>query len=185
MAKLVEQVLTRKLATGMRIKQLAGQVLYRGFTLIEILVVLVIIGITLGFALITFGDFGEGRRLLFSAEQVANTLKLAQQQAILEGSTLGLYIDNTGYQVLKYKDSSHWKPMFNKKIFGIHSLPKNTLVSLSTKHPSLQKTPSIIISPSGDMSSFMLYFGTAQETKIILLKSSANGNLHCSPVKIK
>ncbi len=34
-----------------------------GFTLIEILVVIVIVGITLSFALLAFGDFGSERRI--------------------------------------------------------------------------------------------------------------------------
>jgi general secretion pathway protein H len=106
----------------------------KGFTLIEIMIVIVIIGITVGFALISFGDFGESRRILFAAEQLMHTMRLAQQQAILESATLGLRIDNTGYQVLQLQNNSDWSPISNKGVFRatyfpqkyIHHIKNNT-----------------------------------------------------------
>ncbi len=62
MGNLAEQVLMQRLATGMRRN--------KGFTLIEILIVIVIIGITIGFALLAFGDFGESKRIIAALEQV-------------------------------------------------------------------------------------------------------------------
>lgn len=153
----------------------------KGFTLIEILIVIVIIGITVGFALISFGDFGQGRSVLFSAEQLANTLQLAQQQAILEANTLGLRIDNNGYQILKFQE--RWKPISNKGIFKVIHFPKNTLVNLkTTNHPPIG-TPSIILYASGDMTPFTLILGTPQEHVIATIKGHHNGNIQINPVK--
>lgn len=167
----------RRLVTGMTIN--------RGFTLIEILIVIVIIGITVGFALIAFGDFGASRRILFSAEQLANTLKLAQQQAILENSTLGLRIDNTSYQILRFQDSSNWEPISNKGIFKINYFPKNTVITLKTSNKPLQDSPAIIINSSGDMTPFTLDFGTNKETMMTVLIGNHDGSLHFSSVKSK
>src|SRR6478752_6140292 len=86
----------------------------KGFTLIEMLIVIVIIGITIGFALLSFGDFGASKGILFAAEQLEHTLTLAQQQALLENTTLGLRIDNNSYQILKFDESSNWKPISDK-----------------------------------------------------------------------
>lgn len=147
----------------------------KGFTLIEILIVIVIIGITLGFALMSFGDFGEGRRVLTSAEQLVNTLKLGQQQAILETSTLGLRIDNKSYQLLKYQNQ--WVPFSNKGIFKPTQLPKNTLVNLKTSSNPPIGTPAIIINPSGDMTPFVLTMGTANEPVIVTITGLHNGSL--------
>ncbi len=80
----------------------------RGFTLIEILVVLLIIGITMGFALMAFGDFGEKRRIVVAAEQFTNLIKLVQQQAILETSTLGIDVHDNHYDVLRFKPPASW-----------------------------------------------------------------------------
>ncbi|WP_045095333.1 GspH family T2SS minor pseudopilin variant LspH [Legionella fallonii] len=158
---------------------------HKGFTLIEILIVIVIIGITIGFALIAFGDFGESKRILFSAEQLASTLKLAQQQAILETSTLGLRIDNNSYQILKFQNSSTWAPLPNKGIFKITYFPKNTVITLKTSNKSSPGYPSIIINSSGDMTPFTLGFGTNKETIMTLLIGNHNGSLTFSSAKPK
>lgn len=156
---------------------------HRGFTLIEILIVIVIIGITLGFALIAFGDFGESRRIQFSAEQLANTLSLAQQQAILETSTLGLRINNTSYQILKFQDKTGWNPISNKGIFKVHYFPKNTVIHLKTSYKPVQGTPAILITSSGDMTPFTLEFGTDKEKWMARLTGSHDGNLNFTTAK--
>lgn len=159
----------RKLVTGMRNNQ--------GFTLIEIMVVIVIIGITVGFALIAFGDFGESKRILFAAEQLVNNLRLAQQQAILETSTLGLRIDNTSYQILQLQSNSQWHPISNKGVFKVNYFPQNTLVTLKTNHHPQPGTPAIIINASGDLTPFTLNFGSNKEHEIALLTGTRNGDL--------
>lgn len=149
----------------------------QGFTLIEILIVLVIIGITFGFALISFGDFGESRRILFAAEQLINTLHLAQQQAILETSTLGLRINNDSYQILQLQNNSLWQPISNKGIFKVTYFPKDTKITLKTNYRTQPGTPSIIITSSGDMTPFTLNFSNTENQKIAFIIGKANGDL--------
>lgn len=158
----------QKLVTGMRNN--------RGFTLIEIMIVIVIIGITVGFALIAFGDFGEGKRIQFAAEQLVNTMRLAQQQAILETSTLGLRIDNKSYQILQLQNSQ-WSPMSNKGIFKATYFPNNTLITLNTHQRAPIGTPPIIITASGDMTPFTLSFGSTKEGQLVVLTGRRNGDL--------
>lgn len=157
----------------------------RGFTLIEIMIVIVIIGITVGFALIAFGDFGESKRILFAAEQLANNLRLAQQQAILETSTLGLRIDNTSYQILQLQNNSQWSSVSNKGIFKVNYFPQNTLITLKTNNHHHVGTPPIIITSSGDMTSFTLNFGSTKENRIVLLIGHRNGTLKLEPMNTK
>ncbi|KTD59199.1 general secretion pathway protein LspH [Legionella shakespearei DSM 23087] len=159
-------------------KLVTGMTTNRGFTLIEILIVIVIIGITVGFALIAFGDFGESKRILFAADQLGNTLKLAQQQAILEHGTLGLKIDNTSYQILKLHNASEWKPISNKGVFKVHYFPHNTVITLKTNNKASVGAPSIIIGSSGDITPFTLDFGINKENTIVTLTGSANGTLN-------
>jgi general secretion pathway protein H len=163
------QALMQKLVTGMTNN--------RGFTLIEIMIVIVIIGITIGFALIAFGDFGESKRILFAADHLKNTLRLAQQQTILETSTLGLKIDNTGYQFLQLQNNAHWTPLSNTGVFKMTYFPKNTSITLQIANPPAPNAPAIILNASGDMTPFTLTFGNAKENKIALLTGHRNGDL--------
>ncbi|WP_115148739.1 GspH family T2SS minor pseudopilin variant LspH [Legionella quateirensis] len=157
----------------------------RGFTLIEILIVIVILGITVGFALITFGDFGASKRILFAAEQLANTIHLAQQQAILESSTMGLRIDSSSYQILKFQESTEWNPVSSKGIFKINYFPKNTVITLKTGNKAGQGTPAIVISSSGDVTPFTIVFGTTKEEVITILTGTHDGTLSFSTAKPK
>ncbi len=158
---------------------------HQGFTLIEILIVLVIIGITFGFALIAFGDFGESRRLLFSAEQLVNTLRLAQQQAILETSTLGLRIDNTGYQILQLNNNAQWKPISDKGVFKMTYFPQDTHITLKTINSTPIGAPSIIISSSGELTPFTLNFGNKKDNNLAVLIGKRNGDLTFNVVPTK
>lgn len=166
-------------------KLVIGMTINRGFTLIELLIVIVIIGITVGFALIAFGDFGHSRRILFAAEQLANTLKLAQQQAILTNSTLGLRLDKSGYQILKYQQPSHWAPVSNKGIFKMTYFPKNTDLYLKTATQVSNAYPAIIINSSGDITPFTLSIGTQNDHWITMLTGHSNGSLSFSSGQTK
>jgi len=128
----------------------------KGFTLIELLVVLIIIGVTVSFALLSFGDFGADRRISMATEQFANSLRLAQQQAILENSTLGVEIKNNHYRVLKYSASSQWHPIEKKQLFRRHYFPKNTMLHLDVSAKRKKNASTIIIHPSGDLTPFTL-----------------------------
>lgn len=157
----------------------------QGFTLIEILIVLVIIGITFGFALLAFGDFGESRRILFSAEQLVNTLRLAQQQAILGSNTLGLRIDNNGYQVFQLYNNAQWKPISDKGVFKMTYFPQDTRIILKTSNSTPAGVPPVIIFASGDMTPFTLNFGSKQDNNLALLIGKRNGELQFNVVNTK
>ncbi len=175
MDNLAEQESMLILVTGMKIN--------KGFTLIEILVVIVIIGITLGFALIAFGDFGQNKKIIYAGEQLENTLRLAQQQAILENSTLGLKINNTSYQILKFQNGSQWQiGSSTNLLFKIHYFPKEMIISLKTTTPKNTQDPGIIINSSGETNSFSLNFGTHKDPSIAVLTGKDNGELNFSTV---
>lgn len=169
MANPAEQELMLRLVIGMNVN--------KGFTLIELLVVIVVIGITIGFALISFGDFGESKKIIYAAEQLERLVRLAQQQAILDSSTLGLRIDNKSYQILKFYNASQWRPVSSKNLFKVHYFPKDMLITLKTSFKVNMDEPGIIINSSGETNSFTLSFGTNKEKTIAILTSKDNGEL--------
>lgn len=176
------QVLMLKLAIGMQIKLVLMKNRQRparksrgfaeGFTLIEILVVILIISITLTFAMLSFGDFGQKRKILATAQQFANYVKLVKEQAIIESSTLGIRINQNGYEVLRLQESNQWQPM-PQSIFHAHTFPKQIKSLFKTKNKKNNQW--IIFSATGDMTPFELKLGTSEEQNIVTLIGYTNG----------
>lgn len=168
-----------KLVTGMQSNQPQTN---RGFTLIEILVVVLIIGITIGLALLAFGDFGGQRRIVMAAEHFINYVKLVQQQAILETSTLGIQLNQNTYQALRFQTNSQWQSMPSKGIFHQQQFPKNTVVHLE-KMSFKVNTPQLIINASGDMTPFKLNIGSETQPSIVTILGKRNGTVELQPLK--
>ena len=166
----VVQVSMLKLVIGMQNK--APQ----GFTLIEIMVVILIVGITLGFALLAFGDFGSQRRILMAAEQFLNYVNFVEQQAILGSNTLGIKIEPHGYQALRYQSSQQWLPMSKQTHIRDQSFPTNAIVSLNRGFP-YKNAPQIIVQSSGDITPFTLTFGTESQEYMVNIVGRHDGTL--------
>lgn len=161
-----------RLEIGMRVS--------RGFTLIELLIVIVIIGITSSVALLAFGDFGGGRNVLTSAEQLVAYIKLLQQRAILENTTSGITLDNTGYTTWQLIAGKTWQIMPDNSLFHKHFFPKNTVFILNQAHHNKFKLPDIIIDSSGDMTEFKMTLGTLSNPSLITITGKHNGKLTIS-----
>lgn len=147
--------------------------LNRGFTLIEILVVVLIIGITISFACLSFGDFGAGRRAVVNAEQFSSYLKFLQHQAILENNALGVSINKEGYTTYRFNQQT-WQIISKQSIFHERYFPSSIVVNIRTSH---RNKPEIIINAEGDISEFFAHFGTLQNPTIATLSSKEGGEL--------
>ncbi|WP_348761253.1 type II secretion system minor pseudopilin GspH [uncultured Salinisphaera sp.] len=79
----------------------------RGFTLIEILVVLVIVGVTLAFATLSVNPSGPGDRLNTEAQRLLALAQDAADEAILSGHTIGLEVGDHGYRFVSL-DRTGW-----------------------------------------------------------------------------
>lgn len=147
-----------------------------GFTLIEILVVLLIIGITLGFALLAFGDFGGQRRIVIAAEQFVNYVKFIQQEAILETGTLGITFNQTGYQVMRFQPPNNWQFIPKTGVFHHHKFPSNAVVNFENSAAKIGE-PQIIINAAGDMTPFTLKFSSTKQVNIANVIGSQDGTV--------
>ncbi|MET0104379.1 MAG: prepilin-type N-terminal cleavage/methylation domain-containing protein [Sedimenticola sp.] len=68
-----------------------------GFTLLELLVVVLIIGLISGLATLSVGSVGNDRRLKTEAQRIVNRFSLAMQESILQGRPVGVTLRPTGY----------------------------------------------------------------------------------------
>lgn len=153
-----------KLVIGMQVKKQAG------FTLIEILVVLVIISIVMTFAMLSFGDFGTRRAIVAEGQRFIHEINLAKQEAILESTPLVIRINQHGYEVMRFKEPNQWQPI-KSPVFQ-HAFRKTLRVQLNAhKHKQL------IVNSDGLITPFELKMGTESEPQMITIIGHTNGFL--------
>ena len=73
-----------------------------GFSLIEILVVIVIIGIVSSVALLSLGLLGDDRELQTEARRLISLVEVAQDEAVMQGRELGLEFMAHSYRFVEY-----------------------------------------------------------------------------------
>jgi general secretion pathway protein H len=148
------------------------------FTLIEVLIVLVIIGITLTFTLLAFGDFGQSRQIVYASESLKNNIELCKQLAIIQNATFGIQFNGgVSYQILQANEDAIFKEKPGKRLFAVHYFPKNMYLNIQNIQKHLPNTPQIIINPEGTITPFTLQFGTSKESLVIKLSLNKDGRV--------
>lgn len=80
----------------------------RGFTLLELLAVIVIIGIIVTFASLSIGNRALDDRLEAESKRIEQLLKLAEDEADLKGIAIGLVFTPDGYRFLISDPGNRW-----------------------------------------------------------------------------
>jgi len=154
-----------KLETGMRTNK-------SGFTLIEILVVLVILGITASVALLAFGDFGESRRVEAEAKRFLQKTRLIRHHAILEATTYGMKLTPNAYTIFRFSPPNTWTPA-HSDLLKPYDFPKKTLLYLNIQATGKQNW--VVFQASGEITPFTITFGLKQQPNIAHVVAEDNG----------
>lgn len=97
------------LATGtLTVKSIADSGMkprHGGFTLLEILAVIVIIGITVSFASLSLSSRAVDERLSSEADRLLALLKLAADEAVVQGEEIGMLLASDGYAFYHLEDN--------------------------------------------------------------------------------
>lgn len=141
-----------------------------GFTLIEIMVVLMILGVIMTIAVISFGDFGTKKNVLAEGNRLIQAINLAKQEAILDNTTLALRVHKNGYDFFKFSAQNHWIAM-PSPLFHRH-FPPNILLN---QHGP--KSTQILIDASGTIRPFEFALGTEEQPNIISLSGQRQGSI--------
>lgn len=99
----------------------------KGFTLLELLVVLLIIGIIITFVTLSIDTRSDDIEI--EAKRFAALLNLAQEEAILNGMEYALEFDATGYLFLELAGSK-WKAIENDDVLRERKLPEGLNLKL-------------------------------------------------------
>jgi len=98
--------------------------LQRGFTLIEILVVVVIAGIVSSIVLLSMGTLRDDRDLQREAYRMASLIELAADEALLQGRDYGLEVLHSGYRFVEYDPfTERWGEIIGDDMLRQRQLP--------------------------------------------------------------
>jgi general secretion pathway protein H len=142
----------------------------RGFTLVEILVVVVIMAIVISLAILSIGVTGRDSQLDEETRRIEGLLSILHERAVLEGRDFGLRIEPTAYEFAVYDpDRNRWLTMNDESEFRRRTLPVGVTfqlkldsvdVVLKTPDTNLNDSPppppQVAIAASGEGTPFKL-----------------------------
>jgi general secretion pathway protein H len=130
----------------------------RGFTLLELMIVIVVIGVLLGMV-----SFATGRNPAHQVRQeahgVARVIQQLRERAVLEGREFGVRLSADGYRAMRL-DVRGWLP-----VAAFYRWPENVLPRLEQDGYSLslgadEGPPQLLMLSSDETSAFTLTFVT-------------------------
>lgn len=102
---------------------------HQGFTLIEVMLVIVLIGLMVSVVQISFSSNKPEQLLEQSSAKFAGVFEIAAEYGLLNNIELGLFIDENTYQFLGY-DGTRWVPIADNPLFEVVDLPEEVEIDL-------------------------------------------------------
>jgi len=169
-----------------------------GFSLIEILVVIVIIGIITGIALLSLGILGDDRQLQTEARRLASLVEVAQDESMMQGREFGIEFMNDSYRFVEYDPFiSQWGELLGDDMMRLRHLPDDVefVLRLEDQRVLLDNDPArfedpeeasnrdlietysphVFIFSSGDMTPFDLTILRRNDENGVVVKSDLTG----------
>ena len=113
-----------------------------GFTLLEVLVVVTIIGILISMAVVSINVLGGDHEMDQEAGRLVAVLGEARDDAMLHGRDLGLRVDARGYDWLKYDSrTDRWVRIDDDIVLRARSLPDGVQLALLVESRSVTLEP--------------------------------------------
>ena len=171
-----------------------------GFTLIEILIVMVILGIILAVAFLSFGLLDQDRSLGREARRLSSLIELATDEATTQGRDFGLEFMTAGYRFVEYDPLiDQWFQLDGDDFLRERELDEGVELELFLEersvllHTEAQETeddeeedgrdltddylPHVLIMSSGDVTPFELRFLRMIDRSEVTLSMSLTGEL--------
>jgi len=101
-----------------------------GFTLLEIMLVIFLMGMVVTGVVMTMNTAGPDRQLKKEAARFIGVLELAEEEALLSSIEMGLVIEEQQYQFVYLDDNDRWAVFENSKFFTKKELEEDMLISL-------------------------------------------------------
>jgi general secretion pathway protein H len=170
----------------------------QGFTLIELMVVIVIIGVMLGTMLLSLGDRGHDSQLEKERDRLAALINYVQERAALQTIEYGLRCEQGGYRFVMYDSrKALWLEDPLDEQLRPRTLPDGLAIALSVEDrpivlpartdprkraPSLDLTPQVMIYSSGDLTRFRLTLVREAAHRSVVLSGASAGKVEIGPM---
>jgi type II secretion system protein H len=153
--------------------------LSRGFTLIEILVVVVILGIMIGVVgpNLVRSDADRARD---EADRFSVLMEAARDQAILEGRVLAFQGTSEGYRFLMLADSGKLVAV-DEGPLAPRALPPHVTLSFEIDGAAPDKRAGMMLDPTGNLPVFIATFQVGEAHWYVL--SLASGRIRSQPTR--
>ncbi|MGI2200292.1 type II secretion system minor pseudopilin GspH [Shewanella baltica] len=155
---------------------------HAGFTLMEVMLVILLMGLTAAAVTMSIGNSGPQQALDRTARQFIAATEMVLDETVLSGRFIGIVIEKTSYQFVFYKDGK-WDPLDKDRLLSEKQMEPGVVMNLvldglplvqddeeddswfeepliepsaddKKKHPE----PQVMLFPSGEMSAFELTF---------------------------
>ncbi len=103
----------------------------KGFTLVEILVVVVIMAVVISLAVLSIGVTGRDAQLDEETRRIEGLIGLLHERAVLEGRDFGMRIEPSAYEFLVYEPArERWERMNQEREYRRRELPNGLSLEL-------------------------------------------------------
>jgi len=170
----------------------------RGFTLLEVLVVLIIIGVVLGLAMLSLNFSSHEQLLEREASRLKALIEAARQEAVLNDLEIGVYFEPGGYSFYRLHEDA-WVEMKGHALlypryapdgYGVGlviddlpALPGDGTATDGSGSGGRTHAPQVFLLSSGELTPFEAVFSRLDDTTVYhRLKVAANGvmEMHAS-----
>jgi general secretion pathway protein H len=179
-------------------RRAAGGSRLRGFTLIEMLVVVVIIGILATSLVLSLGDTGRDRAMEQERDRLSALIAYAREQGDLQTLEFGLRLTPNGYRFVVFDTRNNvWVPDDLDDSLRARTLPDGLSFSLVLEgRPvvldpadtrqlgagSADVSPQILLFSNGDLNSFELSIRRAAANRSVTLRSTESGKVQVGDI---
>ena len=165
---------------------------HRGFTLIEILVVVVIIGVIAAGVVLSVSLTGRDNELEKEGNRLLTLVNYAREQGELQTRDYGLLVQPDGYEFVAYDvRRGGWRSVFEDDALRERKLPDGLDLKLVVegrpvvlRRPSdaKDKTPQVVIFANGDLTSFEITVEREGGVRSITVVQDDKGQVVAKPM---
>jgi len=155
-----------------------------GFTLIELMVVVALIGIIMGSVVLSVGDGGQLDKVEIETKRMSALIKLLGEEAILKNKEFAIVVTETEYDFQELDKNQKWQPLAGDTIFHKRKMTNNSIIELELENFNVDfaaqkddEDVKIFLLSSGEMSPFEITIKDLESESYFTITGSIVGVL--------